>query len=173
MDFEINSLLTRIDALHGAAHWDEVLLRPSDQAVKDAAIAVGALTQPYRRFLVRPGTDPRIVRARHFRGRLTCASAAEVLGYRMWNPPEDVHIALPPNHAVRDSTRRPLAGVRIHRPVELTPATVIPTVVPAPSATRVALPSPPDRAAPPVVWTDGARPGTGGCFCQPQKSRPS
>ena len=133
MDFEINSLLTRIDALHGAAHWDEVLLRPSDQAVKDAAIAVGALTQPYRRFLVRPGTDPRIVRARHFRGRLTCASAAEVLGYRMWNPPEDVHIALPPNHAVRDSTRRPLAGVRIHRPVELTPVTIddFPIVRPA------------------------------------------
>ncbi len=27
-----------------------------------------------------------------------------------------------------------------------------------------------DSAASTVVWTDGARPGTGGCFCQPQKS---
>ena len=133
MDLAISTLLSRVDALHGAAHWDEVLREPADRTAKDAAIAMGELIEPYHRLLVRPGTERSIVRARHFRGRLTCASAAQALGYPMWSPPSDLHIAVPANHSVRPSASRPLAGVHIHRPATLTPMTVdnFPLVRPA------------------------------------------
>ena len=132
-DPAVTTLLDRIDALHGAAHWDEVLRTPSDYAAKDAAIVMGELTEPHRRLLVRPGTERSIVRARHFRGHLTCASAARVLGYPMWHPSREFHIAVPRDRSVRASASRPLTDVRIHRPATPTPMTVddFPLVHPA------------------------------------------
>lgn len=133
MDLAISTLLDRIDALHGVAHCDEVLHDPADRAARDAALVAGLLTEPHPRLLVLPGTDRRTVRARHFRGRLTCSSAAQILGYPVWAPPTAVHVAVPRDHAVRSSASRPRTGVVLHRVPQLTPLTVdgFPLVSPA------------------------------------------
>lgn len=133
MDVAITNLLQRVNTHHGAAHWDEVLHSASDHTAKDAALALGLLTEPHPRLLVAPETDPRTIRARHFRGWLTCASAAEVLGLPMWHPPATVHIAVPLNNAKRATAARPLTNVHIHRTRHLTPLTVegFPLVSPA------------------------------------------
>ena len=55
MDLAINTLLSRVDALHGVAHWDEVLREPADRTAKDAAIAMGELIEPGARL---PHVEP-------------------------------------------------------------------------------------------------------------------
>ena len=133
MDLEITILLERVEALHGAAHWDEVTDRRVGRSTIEAAVATGLLEQPAPRFVVLPGTDPRTVTARHVRGALTCSSAAQILGYPMWSPVATTHIAVATNHALRPSRNRHLTGVTVHRPPQMTALTIddFPCVTPA------------------------------------------
>ncbi|SHE25372.1 MULTISPECIES: hypothetical protein [Actinomyces] len=133
MDLEVELLLERVTALHGAAYDDEVVRGAEDKRIIEAALAAELLYRPIPRFLAIPGTDPRIVKCRQFRAHLTCASAAEVLGYPMWNKPESLHLAVPRNHSMRPSTYRDLDTVTLHRKTQITPLTVddFPVVSPA------------------------------------------
>ncbi|WP_182911368.1 MULTISPECIES: endonuclease domain-containing protein [Actinomyces] len=132
-DAAVSLLLEHVASLHGAAHSDEVAHTPAEQEAVKVALAAGLLHRQGRSLLVALHTDHRTVVARSFRGHLTCASAAEVLGYPVLHPPEEVHVAVSRNHGVRASVKRPLDGVRLHRVLELTPMTVdgLPLVVPA------------------------------------------
>ncbi|VEG27909.1 hypothetical protein [Actinomyces howellii] len=129
----VGALVSRVDALCGAAHVNEVVGGAEDRQAMGAALALGVLHEPCPRLLVIPGTDHRIVRARHFRGRLTCASAAEVLGLPLWSAPRLVHVGVPLNHSVRPSHDRPTTGIRLHRTRHLTALSVdgFPLVAPA------------------------------------------
>ncbi|WP_257210552.1 hypothetical protein [Actinomyces ruminis] len=124
MDLELELLLERVAKLHGAAYDDEVVRGAEDKRVIGAALAAELLYRPIPRFLAIPGTDPRIVKCRQFRARLTCASAAEVLGYPMWSKPDSLHLAIPRNRGVRSSAHRDLTDVVLHRKHRVTPMTV-------------------------------------------------
>ncbi|WP_247595225.1 hypothetical protein [Actinomyces procaprae] len=133
MEAELELLLERVTALHGAAYEDEIGLRQEDRSLVQRALAAELVYRPAPRFLAVPGTDPRIVKCRQFRAHLTCASAAEVLGYPMWSKPDSLHLAVPNNRGVRSSPHRDLSAVVVHRRTRLTPMTVddFPLVVPA------------------------------------------
>ncbi|WP_233188380.1 hypothetical protein [Actinomyces qiguomingii] len=133
MDIKLELLLERVATLNGAAYDDEVVRGAQDKRVIEAALAAELLYRPIPRFLAIPGTDPRIIKCRQFRAHLTCASAAEVLGYPMWNKPKSLHLAVPNNRGVRSSPHRDLSEVVVHRKTQLTPMTVddFPLVVPA------------------------------------------
>lgn len=133
MDREVEVLLERVTALHGAAYDDEVVRNADDRRVVERVLAAETLYRPIPRFLAIPGTDPRVVTCRKYRAHLTCASAAEVLGYPMWNKPESLHLAVPRNHSMRPSANRDLKGVTLHRKTQITPLTVddFPVVSPA------------------------------------------
>ncbi|WP_257505077.1 hypothetical protein [Actinomyces sp. 594] len=133
MDIKLELLLERVATLNGAAYDDEVVRGAQDKRAVEAALAAELLYRPAPRFLAIPGTDPRIVKCRQFRAHLTCASAAEVLGYPMWGKPKSLHLAVPSNRGVRSSPHRDLSDVVVHRKTQLTPMTVdgFPLVVPA------------------------------------------
>ncbi|MDO4901542.1 hypothetical protein [Actinomyces sp.] len=124
MGLELELLLGRVTALHGAAHDDEVILGADDRRAIDRALTAELLYRPTPRFLAIPGTDPRIVKCRQYRARVTCASAAEVLGYPLWSQPKSLHLAVPKNHSMRPSANRDLTGVTLHRKTRITPITV-------------------------------------------------
>lgn len=124
MDPDIRSLTDRIEALHGAAHVDEVAHGPRDEAVLQTAVAIGTLQQHARGFVSVPGTDPHVLRARHFRAHLTCLSAARALGYPNWSTDQRTHIVIPANRGLRPSPNRPTTDVVIHRKTVITPMTV-------------------------------------------------
>lgn len=124
MEPEITSLTARIEALHGAAHADEVARSPHDRALLRAAVAVGALHQHAPGFVVIPGTSPHVVRARHFRAHLTCLTAAQALGYPTWSTAQQTHIVVASDRGIRSSATRPTTDVVIHRKASITPVTV-------------------------------------------------
>ncbi len=132
MDIALQALLGQVERLGGAAHVDE-LREAAGRRTIETAVAVGLLERRAPGFLVVPDTDERIVTARHLRGYLTCASAAEILGYPMATGPASIHVAVPGNRAVHPSRHRPLTGTRIHREKQITPMTVdgFPLVRPA------------------------------------------
>ncbi len=132
MDLALNTLMERVSALHGVAHYDEVVRSAQDRSTVAVALSAGMLQRPSPRLLVVPGTDPRVVKARQLRARLTCASAARVLGYPMWTKDCRLHLALPRNHALRPSPARDLSGTVVHRLTQVTALTVdgFPLVVP-------------------------------------------
>lgn len=133
MNLELEVLLGRVAALHGAAYEDEIVRSPQERSLIERALTAELLYRPAPRFLAIPGTDPRIVRCRQFRAHLTCASAAEVLGYPMWNKPSSLHLAVPRNHSMHPSANRCLEGITLHRKKRITPVTVdgFPVVSPA------------------------------------------
>lgn len=133
MDLCLNNLMERVTALHGVAHYDEVVRGPQDRSTVALALSAGLLQRPSPRLLVVPGTDPRVVKARQLRARLTCASAAQVLGYPMWTKDCRLHLALGRNHALRPSQGRDLSATVIHRLSQVTALTVddFPLVAPA------------------------------------------
>lgn len=133
MDTEIESVVAQVDTPWGAAHSADVAHTPTQQAARDTAVAAGLLVEQAPGLLVVSGRDERVVTARRFRGHLTCASAAEALGYPMRCRPTRVHIAVGHNHRVRTSGACPTDRVRIHRGAELTPLTMdgFPVVAPA------------------------------------------
>ena len=124
MEPEITSLTSRVDALHGAAHVDEVVRSPHDRALLRTAVGVGALHQHAPGFVVIPGTSAHVVRARHFRARLTCLTAAQALGYPAWSTDQRSHIVVASDRGIRSSATRPTTDVVIHRKACVTPVTV-------------------------------------------------
>lgn len=133
MEPEITSLTARVDALHGAAHADEVARNPYDRALLRTAVAVGALHQHAPGFVVIPGTSAHVVRARHFRAHLTCLTAAQALGYPTWGTDQRSHIVVASDRGIRSSPTRPTTDVVVHRKASITPVTVggLPLVHPA------------------------------------------
>lgn len=133
MEPEITSLTARIEALHGAAHVDEVARNHHDRALLRTAVAVGALQRHAPGFVVIPGTDAHVVRARHFRAHLTCLTAAQALGYPTWSTDQRTHIAVAADRGIRPSAVRPTTDVVVHRKTSITPVTVddLPLVHPA------------------------------------------
>lgn len=129
---DLPALISAVEDHWGAAHLDELPAVLADKDLVNAAVTAGALSLVSRTLLVAPGTDPRIVRARRFRGHLTCASAAQILGYPLDHPPSRTHIAIPADHGFRPSRSRGLDGVVLHRKSTITPITVegAPLVVP-------------------------------------------
>lgn len=133
MDVEMRILRQQVEDLGGAAHTNELHGAAGGRAAIETAVAAGLLERPAPGFLLAPGTDERIIRARHVRGRLTCASAAEILGYPLVERPGRIHVAVPTTRALRPSRTRPLTGMRIHREKRITPMTLdgFPLVTPA------------------------------------------
>ena len=133
MDAEIETVLARVIGLWGAAYSHEFAHSAADRAARDTAVAIGLLAVRGPGFFVVPGTDERAVTARRFHGYLTCASAAEVLGYPLQRRPDRVHVAVPLRYSVRSTATRPTDGVRLHRVRDLSPMTVenVPLVVAA------------------------------------------
>lgn len=129
----MTALTARIDALHGAAHIDEVAHNHHDRALLRTAVDAGVLHQRAPGFVVIPGTSAHIVRARHFRAHLTCLTAAQALGYPTWSTDQRTHIVVPRDRGIRSSATRPTTDVLIHRKTAITPVTVdgLPLVHPA------------------------------------------
>ncbi|WP_235925198.1 hypothetical protein [Actinomyces marmotae] len=130
---DLPALIAAVEDLWGAAHLDELPKALADKDLVSAAVTAGALSLVSKTLLVAPGADPRVVRARRFRGRLTCASAAQILGYPLDHPPSRTHIAIPANHGFRPSRSRTLDDVVLHRKSTITPITVegAPLVIPS------------------------------------------
>lgn len=79
----------------------------SDRAVA-AAVAGGGVRRVRRSWLVTPAGDARRVAAASMGGRVTCVSAATLLG--LWVPAhEELHVAVPSS-----ASRFPRDGVRVH-----------------------------------------------------------
>lgn len=123
-DEDLSLLLARLDLVNGVAHDSEVLLTARDRATAAAAVAAGALLRPAPGLLTVPEADPRTIRARSVGGRLTCCTAAAVMGCPTWYRHDEVHVVVPRNRALRSSGRRDLSGLRIHRRDGATPCTV-------------------------------------------------
>lgn len=93
----------------GVAHGSVLYAAGFSKHAVSAAVSSGMLRRVRRSWLLQPDCDPRRAAAAALGGRVTCVSAAALLG--LWTPDHDeTHIAVAP-HAAGGSVR---PGLRLH-----------------------------------------------------------
>lgn len=101
-------LLTWMQSRHGVAHTSDSRAAGFSGHDVSALVAAGDLRRVRRSWLVTPDCDPRRVAAASVGGRVTCLSAASLLG--LWAPEHtETHVAVPGTASRLDSE-----GIRLH-----------------------------------------------------------
>jgi len=92
----------------GVAHTSQIYAAGFSKRAVATAVQSGRMLRVRRSWIVLPHADPARISAARVGGRLTCVSAAAVLG--LWAPTHDeVHVAVAPTAAHLDST-----GLHLH-----------------------------------------------------------
>lgn len=108
-------VVTALARLQGAARREQLLARGVPARAIMCAHRAGLVERTYRGVYSLPSASPLVITARMYRGRLTCASWAEVLELPLLERDPVAHLVVPRDRALRRDDRRPRGGVHLHR----------------------------------------------------------
>jgi len=111
-------ILRRLSELHGAARRSDLVGSSAGARELARLVAEGVVVDHGGCFAL-PAAPEWIIRARQFRGALTCVSWAEHAGLAVLEAPGRVHLAVPANRGPKPSRVRPTHRVVLHRTVAL------------------------------------------------------
>ncbi len=111
-------ILRRLAEFHGAARRSDLVGSSAGARELARLVAEGKVVDHGGCFAL-PAAPEWIIRARQFRGALTCISWAEHAGLAVLDAPGRVHLAVPANRGPKPSRVRPTHRVVLHRTVAL------------------------------------------------------
>lgn len=113
-------VLRQLAAMGGAARWSDLVGGWSDRRQLERLVAAGEVIDHLGGCYALPSAPDWILRARQFRGLVTCVSWAQVRGLAVLEPSHRVHLAVPASRGGKSSPVRPTRAVVLHRSAAVT-----------------------------------------------------